>query len=168
MYDEISDSLRTYNADQLRSRALEAFLSFYQKNPKKLVNTNFCLYLFLRVKKESYCASAYLGEWQIFENFASTYLCEWQVFENFEFINFSPKEKRIRKKQLSQRTFGQRFCQDQRKDKQATMEKLLLFIDCKKKLNQPKNFVHFFFVNLFSRNMSFLHIWHVFIFTNAF
>ena len=28
--------------------------------------------------------------------FASTYFYEWQVFESFEFINFSPKEKRIR------------------------------------------------------------------------
>ena len=33
--------------------------------------------------------------------FTSTHFCEWQVFENFEFINFSPKEKRIRKRQLS-------------------------------------------------------------------
>ena len=77
-----------------------------KKRTKKLVNTNFRVYLFLRAKKESYFTSAYIGEWQIFENFASTYLCEWQVFENFEFINFSPKEKRIRKKQLNQGTFG--------------------------------------------------------------
>ena len=77
-----------------------------QKKKKKLVNTNFRVYLFLRANKESYFTSAYLGEWQIFENFASTYLCEWEVSENFEFINFSPKEKRIRKKQLNQGTFG--------------------------------------------------------------
>ena len=100
-----------------------------------MVNTDFRVCLFLRAKKESYFASAYLGEWQIFENFASTYLCEWQVFENFEFINFSPKEKRIRKKQLNQGTFGKCFCHDQRKDKQVTMKKLLLLIDSKKKLN---------------------------------
>ena len=68
-----------------------------------MVNTNFRLYLFLRVKKESYFASAYLGEWQIFEKFASTYLCEWQVFENFEFINFSPKEKKNKKKIVESR-----------------------------------------------------------------
>ena len=71
-----------------------------------LVNTNFGVYLFLRAEKESYFASNYLGEWEIFENFASTYLCESQVFENFEFTNFSPKEKRITKKQLNQGTFG--------------------------------------------------------------
>ena len=35
------------------------------KKQKKLVNTNFRVYLFLRAEKESY--------------FASTYLCEWQV-----------------------------------------------------------------------------------------
>ena len=35
--------------------------------------------------------------------FVSTYVCEWQAFENFEFINFRPKEKRIRKRQLNQR-----------------------------------------------------------------
>ena len=66
--------------------------------------------IFARIRfcelKKSYFASAYLGEWQTYENFASTYLCKWQVFENFEFINFSPKEKRIRKKQLNQGTFG--------------------------------------------------------------
>ena len=61
------------------------------------------MYLFLRAKKESYFTSAYLGEWQIFENFASTYLCEWQVFENFEFINFSPKEKKNKKKIVESR-----------------------------------------------------------------
>ena len=33
----------------------------------------------------------------------STYVCKWQAFENFEFINFRPKEKRIRKRQLNQR-----------------------------------------------------------------
>ena len=38
--------------------------------------------------------------------FTITHFCEWQVFENFEFINFSPKEKRIRKRQLSQGIFG--------------------------------------------------------------
>ena len=78
-------------------------------NFKRFINlkrTNFHVHLFLRAKKELYFASVYLGKWQIFENFASTCLCEWQVFENFEFINFSPKEKRIRKKQLNQGTFG--------------------------------------------------------------
>ena len=78
-------------------------------NFKRFINlkrTNFHVHLLLRAKKELYFASAYLGKWQIFENFASTCLCEWQVFENFEFINFSPKEKRIRKKQLNQGTFG--------------------------------------------------------------
>ena len=45
-----------------------------------LKRTNFCVYLFLRAKK-SY--------------FVGTYFCKWQVFENFEFIDFSPKEKRI-------------------------------------------------------------------------
>ena len=29
--------------------------------------------------------------------FVGTYFCKWQVFENFEFIDFRPKEKRIRK-----------------------------------------------------------------------
>ena len=71
-----------------------------------MVNTNFRVDLFLQAEKESYCVSVYLGEREIFENFASTYLCEWQVFENFEFTNLSPKEKRIRKKQLNQGTFG--------------------------------------------------------------
>ena len=46
------------------------------------------MYLFLRVKKKSYFASAYLGEWQIFENFASTYLCEWQaVFIKIHYLS---------------------------------------------------------------------------------
>ena len=71
-----------------------------------MVNTNFRVYLFLGAEKESYFASTYLGELEIFENFARAYLCEWQAFENFEFTNFSPKEKRIRKKQLNQGTFG--------------------------------------------------------------
>ena len=31
---------------------------------------------------------------------------EWQVFENFGFINFSPIEKRIRKRQLNQGIYG--------------------------------------------------------------
>ena len=79
---------------------------FIKKKKKKLVNTNFRVYLFFRAEKESYFVSAYLGECEIFENFVSTYLCEWQVFENIEFTNFSPKEKRIRKKQLNQGTFG--------------------------------------------------------------
>ena len=68
-----------------------------------MVNTNFRVYLFLRAEKESYFASTYLGEWEIFENFASTYLCEWQVFENFEFTNFSPKEKKNKKKAVESR-----------------------------------------------------------------
>ena len=55
----------------------------------------FCVYLFLRAKKKSY--------------FASTCFCEKRVFENFEFINFSPKEKGIRKRQLNQGTFGSVF-----------------------------------------------------------
>ena len=67
--------------------------------------------------------------------FARTYFWEWTVFENFEVINFSSKEKRIRKRQLNQEIFGLFFCQDQRKDWQVTMEKLLLRIDFKEKLN---------------------------------
>ena len=66
--------------------------------------------------------------------FASAYFFEWQVFQNFEFINFSPKEKRLRKRQLNQGIFGC-FCRDQRKDGQVTMEKLLLLIDSEKKLS---------------------------------
>ena len=63
-----------------------------------------CIY-FCELKK-SYFASTYFCKWQVFETFASTYFCEWQVFENFEFINFSPKEKIIRKRELNQGTFG--------------------------------------------------------------
>ena len=74
--------------------------------------TTFCVYLFLRAKKNR------ISRVLIF--------CEKRVFENFEFINFSPKEKRIRKRQLNQGTFGSVFCQDQRKDRQVTMEKVLL------------------------------------------
>ena len=48
-----------------------------------LKSTTFRVYLFSQAKK-SY--------------FASTYFREWQAFDNFEFINFSPKEKRIRKR----------------------------------------------------------------------
>ena len=79
-----------------------------------LKRTNFFVYFFLRAKKKLF--------------FASIYFCKWQVFENFEIINFSPKEKRIRKRQLNQRMFGECFCQDQRKDRQVTMVKLLLLI----------------------------------------
>ena len=104
------------------------------------------MHLFLRAKKESSFASAYLGEWQIFENFVSTYLCGWQVFENFQFIDFSTKGKRIRKKQLNQGTFGWCFCQDQRKDKQVTIVKLLLLIDSKKSwINQKILCIFFYF-----------------------
>ena len=43
-----------------------------------------------------------------YSNLAPNYAwrIERQVFESFEFINFSPKKKRIRKKQLNQGTFG--------------------------------------------------------------
>ena len=57
--------------------------------------TTFCVYLFLRAKKNR------ISRVLIF--------CEKRVFENFEFINFSPKEKGIRKRQLNQGTFGSVF-----------------------------------------------------------
>ena len=61
------------------------FLLFY------LESTNFRVYLFSIGEDKSY-----------FEHFTSTYFCKWQVFENFKFMNFSPKGKRIRKRQLNQ------------------------------------------------------------------
>ena len=63
-----------------------------------------CAY-FCEIKK-LYFASAYFPECHVFENFASTCFCELQVFENFEFITFCPKQKRTRKRQLNQGTFG--------------------------------------------------------------
>ena len=64
------------------------------------------MYLFLRTKKS-------ILRVFIFAN------GKWQVFENFEFINFSLKEKRI-KRQLYL---------DKEQDRQVTMEQLLLLID---------------------------------------
>ena len=55
-----------------------------------------CIY-FCELKK-SYFASTFFRKWQVFENFVTTYFCEWQVFENSDFINFSPKEKKVRKR----------------------------------------------------------------------
>ena len=78
-------------------KSFKSILKLLSKKSKQLVNTNFRVYLFLQAEKACIFASAYLAEWEIFENFTSTYLCEWQVFENFEFTNFSLKEKRIRK-----------------------------------------------------------------------
>ena len=46
-------------------KGFKSILKLLSKKTKKLVNTNFRVYLFLRAEKESY--------------FASTYLCEWQV-----------------------------------------------------------------------------------------
>ena len=54
--------------------------------------------------------------------FASTYFCEWQVFENFEFINFTPKEKRIRKRQFNHEICGSCFCEEKRKSRKVTMK----------------------------------------------
>ena len=106
-----------------------------------------CIY-FHELKK-SYFASTGCSEWQVFENFKSTYFCEWLVFENFEFINFRPKENRIRKRQLTQGTFGC-FCQDRRKVKQVTMEKLLL-IHYKKSWTNQNFLCIFFFVFIFTK-----------------
>ena len=58
----------------------------------------------------------------------------WKFFEKFEFINFRPKERRIRKESWIKRAFSG-FCQDQRKDRQVKMKKLLLLIASTKKLN---------------------------------
>ena len=130
------------------------------------------MHLFSRAKKESYFASAYLGEWQIFENFVITYLCEWQVFENFEFISFSPKEKRITKKTVESRDIRLMFL-SRSTERQAGHDGKTVVIDwfLKKSWYSQKIlriFFLFFFVNLFLTNVNFLHIWRVFIFSNAF
>ena len=57
----------------------------------------------------------------------STYFCKWQVFENFDFINSTAKKKEQEK--LNEGSCSSFFCQDQVKDRQVTMEKLLLLID---------------------------------------
>ena len=77
--------------------------------------------------------------------FASICFCKWKVFENFKFINFSPKEKTIRKRRLNQWIFGLCFCQDQREDMQSTLEKLVLLIVSKKsRINQHFLWIPFF------------------------
>ena len=58
----------------------------------------------------------------------------WKFFEKFEFINFRLKERKIRKESWIKWAFSG-FCQDQRKDSQVKMKKLLLLIASTKKLN---------------------------------
>ena len=74
---------------------------------------------------------------------ASIYFCKWQVSENLVLINFSLKEKRIQKRQFNQGIFSC-FCQDQRKDRQVMIKKLLLLIDSKKAELTNIFWAHFF------------------------
>ena len=53
-------------------------------------------------------------------------------FWKFWLYKFQPQGKRNKKKTVESRDFRLMFCQDQRKDRQVTMEKLLLLIDSKK------------------------------------
>ena len=59
----------------------------------------------------------------------STYFCEWQFFENFDFINSTAKKKEKEKDSWIKGHAAHFFCQDQVKERQVTMEKLLLLID---------------------------------------
>ena len=69
--------------------------------------------------------------------------------------------------QLNPGTSDVCFCQDQRKDRQATIEKLLLLIDSTKSWINQRFLCIIFSEYLFSRSMNFVHIWLVFIFANA-
>ena len=80
--------------------------------------TTFCVYLFLRAKKNR------ISRVLIF--------CEKRVFENFEFINFSPKEKRIRKRQLNQGTFGSVFVKINGKTGRSRWKKYCYWLVLKK------------------------------------
>ena len=58
--------------------------------------------------------------------------CEKRVFENFEFINFSPKEKGIRKRQLNQGTFGSVFVKINGKTGRSRWKKYCYWLVLKK------------------------------------
>ena len=87
-------------------KGFKSILKLLSKKSKKLVNTNFRVYLFLQAEKA--CISRVL----ILQNGKFLKISPVLIFANGKFLKIlslqisAPRKKRIRKKQLNQGTFG--------------------------------------------------------------
>ena len=118
------------------AKGFKSILKLLSKTTQKswLILIFVCIY-FCELKKIIFreCLSWRMANFWKFGEYLSLRMVS---FWKFWVYKFQPQwKKNKQKKQLNQGTFGKCFCHDQRKDKQVTMEKLLLFIDSKKKLN---------------------------------